>query len=141
MPTGTNHAGDLSPAEAMQQLSENPKAVLVDVRTTAEWDNVGVPDLSSIGGKPVFLEWATAPAMAPNPAFADDLATELEARGADRDTPIFFLCRSGARSGAAARAMTALGYTQSYNVAGGFEGSPAQGLPGWRRSGLPSSGG
>lgn len=139
MPTGMNHAGDVSPAEVVQQLSENPKAVLVDVRTTAEWANVGVPDLTSIGGKPVFLEWAMAPTMTPNPAFADDLTAELEARGAGRDTPVFFLCRSGARSGAAARAMTALGYVNSYNVAGGFEGSPAQGLPGWRQSGLPWS--
>ena len=141
MPTGSEYAGDVSPSEAMDKVAGPDKAVLVDVRTTAEWENVGVPNLSSIGATPIFVEWASAPSMAPNPAFVDTLEAELAARGADKSTPLMFLCRSGARSAAAARTMTALGYAHSYNVEGGFEGAPAMGLPGWRRSGLPSDGG
>ena len=38
-------------------LSDNPDAVLVDVRTDAEWKFVGVPDVSSLGRDVVFIEW------------------------------------------------------------------------------------
>ena len=43
------YAGDLSPTQAYQLLSDEPEAVLVDVRTRAEWSYVGVPDLSASG--------------------------------------------------------------------------------------------
>lgn len=137
MSSAVEHAGDLTPEEALKTLTTTPAAVLVDVRTTAEWSNIGVADLTSIGAAPVLLEWLSYPAMTQNPAFVTELKAELERRGADTDTPLLFLCRSGARSTAAARAMSALGYGRSFNVAGGFEGSPGQGLPGWRQSGLP----
>ena len=139
MANGAGHAGDVNSQQAMERLKADGSAVLVDVRTEGEWANVGVPDLSSVGGEPLFLQWIEAPTMLPNPAFADDLAAELERRGATAETPVFFLCRSGARSSAAASAMAARGYSQTYNVAGGFEGSPAAGLEGWRDSGLPWS--
>ncbi len=137
MLNGAGHAGDVTPEQAMEQIKADKRAVLVDVRTEGEWSHVGVPDLSSIGGQPVFLQWLEAPAMAPNPSFTTDLAAELERRGATDETPVFFLCRSGARSAAAASAMTARGYVHSHNVAGGFEGSAAAGLEGWRDAGLP----
>ena len=140
MPTGLEHAGDISPSDALDMVNGPDKAVLIDVRTQSEWDDVGVPDLGSAPRAPIFVELLTAPAMLPNPDFTKTLVAELAARGAEPDTPLVFLCRSGARSTAAARAMTALGYTRSYNIAGGFEGSAPMGLPGWRRSGLPSSG-
>lgn len=132
-----DHAGDVSPEQAMEVLRTDPKAVLVDVRTLPEWENVGVPDLASAGGEPVFLEWLSYPAMTPNAAFPATLEAELKRRGAEAETPVLFLCRSGARSAAAARAMASLGFNRSHNVAGGFEGSPGQGLPGWKAVGLP----
>ena len=135
MATGSGYAGDVTSDQAMQRLRDDRSAVLVDVRTRAEWDNVGTPDLSSIGGDPVVLEWLSAPGMTQNPSFAADLAAELERRGVSAGTPLFFLCRSGARSAAAATAMTTRGYTNSHNIAGGFEGSAV--LEGWRDHGLP----
>lgn len=137
MASGAEHAGNLTPEQAMEILSTTPSAVLVDVRTTAEWENVGVADLGAIKSEPILLEWLTYPSMAPNPAFAQQLKAELDRRGADGATPLLFLCRSGARSAAAANAMTAMGFARSHNVAGGFEGSPSLGLPGWKNSGLP----
>lgn len=137
MSNGSSHAGDVTSEQAMEALRAEPGAVLVDVRTEAEWDGIGVPDLSSVGAQPVFIEWASAPAMTRNPDFADQLAAELALRGAGPETPLFFLCRSGARSAAAAAAMSARGYPRSHNVAGGFEGSPGAGLAGWRDTGLP----
>jgi len=53
-----------------------------------------------------------------------------------------FLCRSGARSHAAAAAAAQAGYSQSYNVLQGFEGDKdtsghRNSLGGWRVAGLP----
>jgi rhodanese-related sulfurtransferase len=55
---------------------------------------------------------------------------------------MLFLCRSGARSRAAAMALTAAGYTSCYNIAEGFEGNPDaerhRGTTGgWKAAGLP----
>jgi rhodanese-related sulfurtransferase len=44
-----SYAGDITPEQAWKLLSENTDAVLVDVRTDAEWRFVGVPDLASLG--------------------------------------------------------------------------------------------
>ena len=52
-----SYAGDITPLEAWKLLSDNPRAVLVDVRTDAEWRFVGVPDLASLGRDVVYIEW------------------------------------------------------------------------------------
>lgn len=90
------YAGDLTPQEAWDILASNPKAVLVDVRTEAEWNFVGVPDTSDLGRAPVFVEWTTYPDGQLNHRFVQDL---LEA-GVEpsADAPVIFLCRSGQRS-------------------------------------------
>ena len=47
-----------------------------------------------------------------------------EAAGAlsDKAAPVLLLCRSGARSRAAAIALTRAGFAQAFNIADGFEG-------------------
>src|SRR3712207_8708318 len=60
--------------------------------------------------------------MARNPDFVANVGAALAEAGVDRDDPVFFLCRSGARSAAAAAALTAAGYRNCYNISGGFEG-------------------
>jgi len=140
------YAGDISAQETWQRLQADPRAQLVDVRTLAEWNFVGLPDLSPLGRQVHCIEWQTFPSMAVNPAFAAEAEKAVTAAGAGKDTPIFFLCRSGARSRAAAVALTARGFSQAFNVANGFEGEPdgerhrgtrngwkAEGLP-WRQS-------
>lgn len=135
-----NYAGDVAPAEAWRVLRDNPDAVLVDVRTRAEWSFVGLPDLSAMGKEPVLIEWQLFPTMALNPGFAADLASSL---GQDRrDAPVLFLCRSGARSRSAAIAMTDVGFGRCFNIAGGFEGdldaSKHRGAQnGWKAAALP----
>ncbi|MBX3494914.1 MAG: rhodanese-like domain-containing protein [Parvibaculum sp.] len=135
-----NYAGDVTPEEAFRVLGADPKATLVDVRTRAEWSFVGLPDLSGMGKEPMLLEWQVFPAMERNPRFADDLASAL---GPDKkDVPVFFLCRSGARSRAAAIALTAAGFGRCFNIAGGFEGDLDSarhrgGRNGWKATGLP----
>ncbi|UTT64929.1 rhodanese-like domain-containing protein [Janibacter sp. CX7] len=132
----TQHA-DLTPRQAWERLESDPDAVLVDVRTSAEWSFVGLPDLTSVGKRVVPIEWTTFPDGAPNPRFLDDLRASIPTD----DTPVLFLCRSGARSAAATAAATAAGYTAAHNVAEGFEGDlDAQGhraVNGWKQAGLP----
>jgi len=133
------YSGDLSAAEAWALLSRDPTAQVVDVRTAAEWTFVGLPDLTALGRKLHCLEWQSFPAMDRNPDFVAQAAAAL---GGKKDAPVLFLCRSGARSRAAAMAMTSAGYTNCLNVAGGFEGDLDQERRrghrnGWKAAGLP----
>lgn len=112
------YAGDVSPKEAWEELKKNKKAELVDVRTVAEWTFIGVPDLSGIDKNIRQISWRIYPSMEIDSGFEKKLMSEIT----DKDTPIYFLCRSGGRSLDAAIAMTASGYNHCYNIAGGFEG-------------------
>jgi len=132
------YAGDVDVIEAWETLKVNPGAYLVDVRTRAEWTFVGIPDLTSSGKKPLFIEWQTYPSMAVNPSFVEEISSEIS----DKSTPIFFLCRSGARSKAAAIEVTKNGYASCFNIGDGFEGprddSERRGLAsGWKARDLP----
>lgn len=116
--------------------------LLVDVRTRAEWHFVGVPDLGQLGSEPLLIEWQSLPDMQVNPGFVEELAARVRAAGGNAQTPLFFLCRSGQRSLAAARAMQAAGFSRLYNISDGFEGPLDEDrhrntLAGWRAAGLP----
>lgn len=67
-----SYAGDITPQESWELLSQNPDSVLVDVRTSAEWNWVGRPDLTELGKEVVFVEWNTAeaPTRASLPTFS-----------------------------------------------------------------------
>jgi rhodanese-related sulfurtransferase len=135
---GLNYAGEVSPADAYAFMNEAFAAV-VDVRTVPEWQFTGTPDTSATLGKTITLSWKTYPGFVLNPQFVDQLAKQ---EGITKDTPLFFLCRSGGRSLDAAIAMTAAGYSHCYNVTGGFEGeADANGhrghIEGWKAATLP----
>ncbi|MFQ3622279.1 MAG: rhodanese-like domain-containing protein [Acetobacteraceae bacterium] len=127
-----------TPAETWRALNEDPRAVLIDVRTDAEWTFVGMPDLSATG-KPVLpIAWQLYPSMAVNPGFIED----LHRAGLGAEHRLYFLCRSGARSLAAARAARSAGFPHVFNVTDGFEGPvDADGhrrtTAGWIAAGLP----
>jgi rhodanese-related sulfurtransferase len=128
------HQGDVSPAEAYQRLLNNPSAVLIDVRTQPEWVFVGVPAVERL----IRLSWQVFPSMQVNAGFVG----EVEQLGLSKDTEILCICRSGARSAAAASALARAGYGSTWNVAEGFEGNKdAAGhrgtLGGWKAAGLP----
>lgn len=131
-----SHAGDVTPAEAYAAVTDSTDAVLVDVRTRAEWAYVGVPRLGA-GREPLLVEWQRYPDGSVNDGFVD----ELRAAGVGEGTPVYFLCRSGVRSVAAAQAATAAGLGPAYNVLEGFEGPhDADGhrtVGGWKVAGLP----
>ena len=133
-----DYAGDVDVMEAWRRLSEDPEAVLIDVRTTAEWNFVGLPDLSPLEKQVLQSEWKSFPSMALNP----DFLAEVEQADIDKNAAVLLLCRSGQRSRDAAIRLTAAGYKNCYNVAGGFEGDKnAAGhrgtVGGWQFAGLP----
>ncbi|MDP4797198.1 MAG: rhodanese-like domain-containing protein [Rhodospirillales bacterium] len=132
------YAGDLSPIESFDLLKRNQAAVLIDVRTDAEFAYVGAPDCSTLKNAMHKISWVLFPAMTRNPHFEDAVREAVP----DKETPILFLCRSGVRSVAAAKALTALGYNNCFNVAEGFEGDKNADnhrgtVNGWKVRGLP----
>jgi rhodanese-related sulfurtransferase len=137
-----DYAGDLDVSDAWNLLSSDPKAQLVDVRTAAEWTFVGLPDLSGLGRAVHTIEWQSFPEMEINTDFAEVAADALRRSGATGETPLLMLCRSGARSKAAAIALTHAGFKHAYNIFGGFEGNVDHdghrgNTNGWKAAGLP----
>jgi rhodanese-related sulfurtransferase len=129
---------DVTPAVTWEALSQDPAAALIDVRTDAEWNFVGVPDLADIGKQVVLIPWQVYPSMQVNGAFAE----HLRKAGLNPESKLYFICRSGVRSLAAGQAAQAAGFPLAYNVAGGFEGPvDAAGhrgqVAGWKAEGLP----
>ena len=130
--SGLPYAGALLPREAHDLLRKIPAARLVDVRTEAEIYWVGfIPEA-------LHVEWNHWPAGEQNENFIEELSKILP----PTDTPVLFLCRSGARSHRAALAASAAGYGNCFNVLEGFEGDRDDNdhrstLGGWRFAGLP----
>lgn len=132
------YAGDVSPTDAWTALSQNENSQLIDVRTQAEWAFSGVPSLDSISKTLKTISWKFYPQFSVNP----DFVAQLEAALPDKSTPLYFLCKTGGRSTDAAIAATAAGYTQCYNIEGGFEGdinaNHQRGqVNGWKATKLP----
>jgi rhodanese-related sulfurtransferase len=129
---------DISPKDTWNALAADQDAVLIDVRTDAEWNFVGLPDLMALGKQVVLIPWQLYPSMQVNDGFAED----LQAAGLTPGQKIYFICRSGARSQSAGQAAQAAGFPHAFNVADGFEG-PVDGAghrgsaAGWKASGLP----
>ena len=126
---GLGYAGALLPAEAHKLMQAGAK--LVDVRTK--------PELQYVGKVPgsVAVEWQTYPGNRENPEFLAELSTAVP-----KDQPVMFLCRSGARSHAAAESATRAGWQEAYNILEGFEGDKdadqhRNTVGGWRKAGLP----
>jgi rhodanese-related sulfurtransferase len=126
---GLSYAGALLPAEAHTFMQRGAK--LVDVRTK--------PELLYVGKIPgaIAVEWQTYPGSRPNPEFLGELGASVR-----KDEPVMFICRSGARSSAAAEAATQAGWRECYNVLEGFEGDKdaeqhRNTVGGWRKAGLP----
>jgi len=128
VPTG--YAGDIAPGQAWQ-LVQSGQATLVDVRTAEELHWVGrVPGA-------LHVEWAIGREQVRNEHFLQQLSELVP-----RDRQVLFLCRSGVRSVAAAKAATEAGYRSAWNILQGFEGpidpQKQRGrIGGWRSAGLP----
>ncbi len=89
-----------SPQEAAQRLNNDPRAVLVDVRTAAEYESGHVDGARHVPRG--LLEWKIAEACP------------------EASTPILVHCASGGRAVLAARTLVDLGYRDVTAVDGSF---------------------
>jgi rhodanese-related sulfurtransferase len=132
-----DNIGRRTPPEAWKILNEESGAILLDVRSKVEYDYVGHPPGA------VHVAWKEYPDWKQNPGFVNDVRAALNERGGDDPSrPILAICRSGARSLAAAKALANAGYQRLYNVEEGFEGDKDGNahrgtINGWRFHGLP----
>ncbi|SCK17341.1 rhodanese-like domain-containing protein [Vogesella sp. LIG4] len=128
---GLTYSGALLPAEAWAVRQGLPNCVIVDVRSAAEWQFVGVVP------EAVRVELRTFPGMVPNAQFVPQLEVQVA-----KDATVMFICRSGARSDEAAKLAAAAGYREVYNILEGFEGDRDSEqhrgkVNGWKAGGLP----
>jgi len=130
----------LTPDQAWDKLQDDPRAVLIDVRSSMEFLFVGHPRGS------VHVAWIDAPEWTVNPNFVTEVrkvmlgGVGLEEHGSD--APVLLICRSGKRSLEAGKLLMENSFQDVYNIAEGFEGEldeshhrSARG--GWRFHGLP----
>ena len=116
--------------EIKEYLKNNPKCVLLDVRTKGEWDTIGKPDGEKIGLKTYFLSVQ----FGEERIFNENFVQEFKNLNIGQDHEILTMCRSGGRSQAAAELLTRENYTCS-NISDGFEGN--QENVGWKKCDLP----
>lgn len=123
------YAGNISASEAWELLEKKADAVIVDVRTQQEWEQIGLPDLAPIGKDVFRVTWKMSPDVDAGALFVSEFSRLQVAQ----NQPVLLLCRSGGRSQAAAMALTQAGFSRCLNVTGGFEGRS-----GWLEQRLPS---
>ncbi len=130
----------LAPREAWELMQRDPRATLIDIRSTLEYLFVGHP-------KPcIHIPWIDEPDWKVNPEFVT-LVRKVMLGGlscADENdcAPVLLICRSGHRSREAGQALIRSGVPGVHNVLEGFEGDLDEDhhrstRGGWRFHGLP----
>lgn len=130
----------LNPKQAWQLIQDDPRALLIDVRSNMEFLFIGHP----VGA--ISIPWIDEPDWVINPHFAAEVRKlilgGLDHRREGHNVPIVLICRSGKRSMEAGECLLNAGFHDVYNVEDGFEGELDQHhhrstLGGWRFEGLP----
>ncbi len=131
---------DLTPEQALKLTQDDPRTILVDIRSNMEYLFVGHP----VGA--VHIPWIDEPDWTINPHFVTDIR-KLVLGGAvctleDGCAPVVLICRSGKRSLEAGLLLLKEGFTRVYHVGEGFEGDlndvhHRSSIGGWRYRGLP----
>ena len=111
-------------SEIQEFISNNPKTVLLDVRTEDEWNTVGKPDTKDLGIKSFFIT------ISQDSNFLDNVKQSI-----DKKDQVLVMCAAGGRSIVAANILSNEGYAV-LNVSDGFSGNGQE--PGWKNLGLPS---
>ena len=116
--------------EIKDYIKDNPKSILLDVRTKEEWDQIGKPDGDKIGLKTYFLS-----SQFQGRIINENFIEEFKNLNISKDYKILIMCGSGNRSQRAAELLTKEGYNCS-NVSDGFRGNGEEKI-GWKNSQLP----
>lgn len=106
----------ISASELQQVLARDENAVVLDVRTPAEFGAVHVPQAANVP--------------------LDELDSHLTAGRIARDQPVYLLCQSGGRATRAAEKLAAQGFAQAVVVEGGTNAWVAAQLPVTRGEGV-----
>jgi rhodanese-related sulfurtransferase len=134
------HVKDLTPKQAFDLVKSDPRAVLIDVRSSMEFLFVGHPQGA------IHVPWIDEPDWKVNPHFAAQVRQVMlggvAAHEGTHPAPVVLICRSGKRSLEAGELLLNEGFSDVYHVTEGFEGEldekhhrSTQG--GWRFHGLP----
>ena len=127
----------ITPPGAWEKLQVETNTILLDVRTTMEFEYIGHP----VGA--IHVPLMEAPAWQTDPGFSEKVRAALESYSSTpENTTILAMCRSGKRSEAAAELLTAAGFNSVFNIIEGFEGDRDENkhrntVNGWRFQGLP----
>lgn len=97
---GKSSGGDVDVATFARYMNELPGVQLLDVRTPGEIAQGKIAGALEID--------------------INDADFKQKVSKLDKEKPVLVYCRSGARSGNAMRQMTAMGFKQVYNLAGGI---------------------
>ena len=95
-------------------IKDNPKSILLDVRTKEEWDQIGKPDGDKIGIKTYFLS-----SQFQGRIINENFVKEFENFKIDKNCEVLVMCGSGNRSQRAAELLTGKGF-KCLNVSDGF---------------------
>lgn len=139
----------LTPEDAYRALAADPSIVFIDVRDPIEISFVGHP-AGMDANVPLRLATHEFTAgkggyrMVANENFLAEAEAAIARAGGGKETPVFVICRSGARSASAASILAKAGYVNVWNLIEGFEGDKDKAtkqrtVNGWRNAGLPWS--
>ena len=130
----------ITPQQAWDMLQENPRSVLIDIRSNMEYLFVGHP------AGAVHIPWIDEPDWTVNPHFVTEVRQlmlgGISCTEEGECAPIILICRSGKRSVDAGHALISGGFSAVYHIDEGFEGDLDEhhhrsALGGWRFRGLP----
>ena len=113
----------LASKEVEGYIKNNPKSILLDVRTEEEWNTDGKPDGEKIGLKTYFLTIKD-----------ENFIEDFKKLNIQKDHEILTMCMGGVRSQAAAELLAKEDYNCT-NISDGFLGNTEN--MGWKNSGLP----
>jgi len=112
-------------SEIKRFVENNPKTVLLDVRTNDEWKTIGKPDSTNLGIKTFFIT------ISQDLSFIETVKKEI-----NKNNQVLVICAAGGRSIIAATLLNNEGYV-AHNISDGFSGNGID--PGWKNLGLPSN--
>ena len=110
-------------------VKNNPKSVLIDVRTEEEWNSDGKPDGEKISLKIYFLTIQFA-----DKTFNQNFIEDFKKLNIEKGCEVLTMCMGGVRSQMAAELLTKEDY-KCLNISDGFLGNTEN--MGWKNSGLP----
>ena len=112
-------------SEIKNFIENNPKTVLLDVRTNDEWKTIGKPDSTNLGIKTFFIT------ISQDSGFIENIKKEI-----NKENQVLVMCAAGGRSIIAATLLQNEGDV-AHNIADGFSGNGVD--PGWKNLGLPTN--